>query len=80
MKAGDSPRGGRVLHRAAARGLDQLRLQRLVRLPQLAVVDAVDRLPEARCRGTRGPVRTEVAVVHLAHLIAPASWERARRW
>ena len=42
-----------LLRGAAARDLDELHLQRLVRLPQLAVVDVVDRVPEARRRSAR---------------------------
>ena len=58
----------RLLGGAAAHGVDELHLQRLVRFPQLAIVDGVDAIPERGVAGARGPVGTEVAVVDLAHL------------
>ena len=58
----------RLLDGAAACEVDQPGLQRLVRLPQLAVVDVLDGAPEIRLRAARRPVRAEVPLVDLAHL------------
>ena len=57
-----------LLGGAPAHGVDELHLQRLVRFPQLAVVDGVDAIPERGVARARGPVGAEVAVVDLAHL------------
>lgn len=57
-----------LMRRSPSDRLDELHLQRLVRLPELAVVDRVDAIPERGIARARGPVGTEVAVVHLAHL------------
>ena len=58
----------RLLHGAPPREVDQPRLERLMRLPQLAIVDVLDRLPEIRLRAARRPVGAEVPLVDLAHL------------
>ena len=70
-----------LLRGAPPRDLDQLRLQRLMRLPQLAVVD------RRRCASQKPgslralrPVRPEVAVVDLAHLRREPGLARGRRW
>ena len=54
--------------RQPARDLDELRFQRLMRFPELTVVDGVDAIPEVRRAGPLRPVRPQVTVVHLAHL------------
>ena len=46
-----------MLGGAAAGDVDELHLERLVRLPQLAIVHRVDRLPEARLAAALGPSR-----------------------
>src|SRR4029453_4080533 len=58
----------RLHHRATTRHGDQLRPQCLVRLPELAVVNVVNRIPEPRVATKRQPVGAEVAVVQLFHL------------
>ena len=55
-------------------------LERLMRLPQLAVVDVVDRLPEAGLAAARRPVGPEMAVVDLVHLRRQPGLARGRRW
>ena len=57
-----------ALHRPPPRDVDQLHLQRLMRLPQLAVVDVVDRFPEARLAAASRPVGAQMPVVELVHL------------
>ena len=54
--------------RPSARKRDELRLERLVRLPQLAIVHAVDVFPTGGFRAASRPVRPEVPVVELMHL------------
>ena len=80
MNAGDSPRA--VAYWTARRRAVSIScaLERLVRLPQLAVVDRVDRFPEAGLAAAHRPVRAEVAVVDLAHLLGAARSGRGRRW
>ena len=68
MSSADSPRRSACCDRAPPGELDEPGLERLVRLPQLAVVDAVDRFPEARLARACRPVRAEMAVVDLPHL------------
>ena len=58
-----APRG------AQPRRFDEPGLQRLARLPQLAVVDAVDGVPRGGLGAPLGPVRAEMAVVELVHLL-----------
>ncbi len=53
---------------APARDADELRLQRLVRLPQLPVVDLIDPFPQPRLAATCDPVGTQMPVVQLLHL------------
>src|SRR6185503_14298675 len=53
---------------AQPRHVDQLRFQRLARLPQLAVLDAVDGVPGRGFRTPVAPARTEMAVIEPVHL------------
>ena len=55
-------------HHLPAHEIDQARLQGLMCLPQLAVIDALDVVPALRLGATVGPVGAQVAVVNLVHL------------
>src|SRR4030095_1865954 len=49
-------------------GIDEAGFERLMRFPQLAVVDLLDRIPHRRVAAALHPVGAEVPVVDEAHL------------
>ena len=66
--------------RQPARDLDELRFQRLMRFPELTVVDGVDAIPEVRRTGSLRPVRPQMTVVRPGASGGRAMSARARRW
>ena len=55
-------------HHTAPRHVDEARLERLMRLPQFAVVDVLDRVPERGIAAALHPVGAQVTVVDETHL------------
>ena len=66
--------------RAAAHEVEQPGLQRLVRLPQLAVVDLFDSLPESGLAAPLRPVAVQNGGRTPGAFAARATTARARRW
>src|SRR2546423_5208499 len=58
----------RLVHCAPAHEFQQARLQVQVRLPEFAVIDALDSLPDFRLAAALMPPRTQMAVIETEHL------------